>query len=221
MTVALERPGIPGQPNLDACEEVLNWLDRPRGLHPAHMETESDVRAQWEIDQEAYGDCNLSYEKFLEWWTAYPFGSHQLMRGSEILASIGLYPIEREMFFRFRSGEIPESELTPLEIGGIQSGETPAHCWYASGIVVVPKYRGRSVLRDLFRISIPAWASRGHAAFPLSIAGLAEYAIGARMLERCGFTKERSGEQTPDGCDLYTLELVDKKECADWLVSIR
>jgi hypothetical protein len=87
------------------------------------------------IDQDAYQECSLSFERFKQWWELYPFGSRVLLANDQIQASIGIYPIAAEMAISFQNGEIHESVLQPVSVQECQ--ESPQSFWYASGIVAV------------------------------------------------------------------------------------
>jgi hypothetical protein len=64
----------------------------------------------------------------------------------------------------------------------------------------------------LLRQGLRYWLESGHIAFPLTIFSIAEYEIGARILGLMGFSRVKSGESMPDGCDLYRMEIASKAD---------
>lgn len=201
-----------------ACEESLELLTAAKlNLYFQPVADLDQLRQLWRIDQAAYLDCSLSFDRFVEWWEAYVYGSRVLLDGDRILASIGIYPLSSQQAQAFSSGTIPESELKPVLFD--ECVVNPQNNWYASGIVVAESFRGHasSPLKTLLQSGLSAWLDSNHVAYPVSLWSIAEYDIGAKLLNFFGFTKTREGGQMPDGCDLYHRSFASKQEARDFL----
>lgn len=205
-------------PNTIACERFLELLTaRKPQLYFQHVADLDQLRQLWQIDQAAYLDCSLSFERFQEWWERYEFGSRVLLDGDQILASIGIYPLYDEQAAAFSAGTIPESDLKPVLCDECEA--EPRHNWYASGIVVAESLRGssNSPLKTLLQLGLNNWLRSGHVAYPLHLWSIAEYEVGARLLDFFGFVKVRDGSSLPDSCDLYHRVFETRDQAHDFL----
>ena len=160
-----------------------------------------------EIDEASYLDASLSFDEFKFWWERYPLGSRALLDASDMIeGSIGMYPIAEQAFSDFHAGLIRESELVPLLLDECEM--FGCSTWYASGIVLRDDARGNGPsLRRLLQFGLSEWIDSGHVSYPCRIIAIAEFAIGAKLLEFFEFQKTVSGSSLPDGFDLYELRL--------------
>jgi hypothetical protein len=204
-------------PYHQACEATIDLLNQPKPkLYIQPVASVEQLQQLWAIDKDAYLDCSLSFEAFKEWWERYEFGSRILLDRDRILASIGIYPLYAEQAAAFISGMIPESDLRPVTMAECEQNRQ--HNWYASGIVVAEHLRGwNSPLKTLLQLGLTYWLSSGHIAYPLNIWAIAEYEIGARLLNCLGFVKVRDGSTMPDGCDLYNAQFDSEKQIRSML----
>lgn len=177
-------------------------------LTSQYVESVEQLRELWAIDKAAYQDLSLEFEPFLHWWSRYPMGARLLLFEGKIVASMGIYPLYPQQAETFIAGEIRESSLEPVMEAECQQG---IQHWYFSGIVVVEQWRYRGLLLPLLETKLKTWANSGHLAYPLTLCGLAEYGIGAKILDRLGFTLHRKGIEMPDGCDLYCKQVFNHK----------
>jgi hypothetical protein len=192
-------------PHTAACEELIQMMTPVGAVYAETIESEKDLIDLWEIDKQAYGDCSLAYEPFLEWWTRYPYGSRNLVFGGTVIASIGIYPLYQEQAEAFASGLIKESDLLPSLLSDCEM--MGADHWYCSGIVIAQEFQHKGLLKTLLSLGIGAWEATGHIKFPMTLYGLAEYEIGEKLLRKFGFSKAKEGSGMPDGCDLYKAEI--------------
>lgn len=207
-------------PSILACEELLNSLSAPKPqFHFQAIASLEQLYQLWEIDRDAYQEQSLSFERFQEWWERYELGSRVLLEGDRILASLGLYPVSCHHFDKFTAGLIPERDLLPLPLE--QCEESPASCWYASGIVVSPSARGwgKPHVNRLMSYAFHQWVDSGHISYPLQVAAIAEYEQGAKLLQALGFQKLQDGYGLPDGCDLYWISFASEEEVRSLLRS--
>ncbi len=192
-------------PNKLACEEAILLLERNKRYRMQACQDLKQLRLLWEIDSQAYQDCSLSFERFCLWWERYEFGSRILVDEDNcILASIGIYPISSTQYRSFVNGQIPESDLLPVPLHKCQS--RPQSYWYASGIVIAEEIRGwGGPLRTLLRMGLSHWFGSRHIAYPVHLAAIAEYEVGAKLLDFLGFQKTADKESMPNHCDLYQV----------------
>lgn len=197
-------------PNVAACQEAIELLSHPQPRYQIQrVESLERLRELWEIDKEAYKDCSLEFEPFVEWWNRYECGSRNLLENDRIVASIGLYPLYAEQYQAFVNGWIKESALKPVTL--TECEEEPVSTWYSSGIVVAEHARGwGSPLPILLNRGIRSWLDSGHLRYPLDLIAIAEYDEGARLLELFGFEKIRDKAEMPDGCDLYQVRFANR-----------
>ena len=201
-----------------ACQEAIEILSNPEPRYRMqHVENLERLRQLWAIDSSAYLDCSLGLDEFEKWWRNYEFGSRLLLDdGDRICASIGLYPLSESDFNAFVAGQIRESSLVPRSVQSCE--DEPAQYWYASGIIVAEDARGwGSPLLPLLSRGLKCWMDSGHLKFPLQLAAIAEFPVGARLLEFFDFKKAKDRSEMPDGCDLYQIEFPSRKELATLL----
>jgi hypothetical protein len=196
-------------PHISACEELIRFMSPVGAIYATTIETEAELLELWEIDKEAYGDCSLEFQPFLDWWSRYPYGSRNLVFEGQIIASIGIYPLYKEQAEAFATGKIRESELMPVTLKDCE--EFGADHWYCSGIVIAEPFQNKGVLKTLLQLGIGAWETTGHIDYPLTLHGLAEYPIGEKLLSKFGFSKQKVGAEMPDGCDLYGVQIASSE----------
>jgi hypothetical protein len=177
----------------------------------------SKLRELWAIDDEAYQDCSLPFPRFQSWWQRYPLGNTVISTDDQIVASIGIWPLDKDQFEAFTEGKIPEADLNPVPLSRCEGTAQPL--WYISGIVIRNEYRlqigaepGRNPLTRLLRAGIRRWLESGHVAYPLQVAALAEYVKGEELLTLFGFKAVKEGAEMPDGCHLYALTIASEEE---------
>lgn len=207
-------------PHVSACEQLAEMLSPPRSdLHIQSLTTLEQLQQLWKIDKQAYVDCSLEFDEFAQWWTLYPLGSQCLMSGNDIVASIGIYPLLQDQWQAFCSGTLPESSLVPVSLDRCEV--SPQHYWYASGIVVIEELRGwgASPLKTLLQYALSGWLSSSHVAYPLQLCAVAEYAIGAKILNHFGLVKQCDAAEMPNGCELYSISLDSHRQALHLLKS--
>jgi hypothetical protein len=195
-------------PHIRACSVALDVLNEKR--LSSRMELITDLNRLEElhrIDLTAYLDASLDFDGFRHWWERYGWGSRVLIDDADqIEGSIGLYPLPVEAFESFKVGAVREAELSPMlhdecEMFGCST-------WYASGIVLRDDARGNGAsLKRLLQFGLGEWIDSGHISYPFQVVAVAEYSIGAKLLEFFDFARVADGAMLPDGFDLYELAL--------------
>lgn len=183
-----------------ACDELLATLN-PTPLEVCTVDDESQLRQLWRIDVAAYGDHSLAYDGFLDWWQRYPAGSRCLTLDGQIIASIGIYPLTKSQAEEFSIGHIQEDQLIPFCLKDCELHGSDH--WYFSGLVIVPEFQNRGIVRRLIRSGVGEWMRSGHLRYPISLYGLGQTEKGRKALELCGMRLLVPGSLLPDQLDLY------------------
>lgn len=173
----------------------------PLQLEIDHPRTPEQLRELWQIDCLAYGDHSLKFEPFLNWWQRYPMGSRCLLLEGRIVAGMGIYPLTHEQAQSFTAGQIAEGELQPMPEQDCES-EGCAD-WYFSGLVIVPHFQNRGVVRRLIRLSVSEWMRSGHLRYPIALYSLGQTERGRKALELFGMRLTVPASRLPDELDLY------------------
>jgi hypothetical protein len=206
---------IPPTPSIVAYRELTELTQPCSKLKSQYIESADQLRELWMIDADAYGDCSISFECFLNWWERYPYGNSVIFCDGTVIASIGLWPISAQQATAFIEGEIPEAQLVPLTLQDCQ--KEPQHNWYASGIVLKNPLRGNlknNPIKMLLERGVGEWFDSGHIAYPMRLLALAEYTEGENLLTRFNFMQIRTRNHMPDKCDLYSLQINTEEEAA-------
>jgi hypothetical protein len=137
---------------------------------------------------------NISFEKFEEWWLAYPNGFLIASQKGEPVAVIGIFPVTHEWSQQFLRREVDEHDLTG-DIIRNASGKF----YYVSGISTNIKTEG--LAKHLPRFLLPAvfeWLRThvdkfGHEDIMLVSEGSSEH--GQNILERVKFMLESAATE--------------------------
>jgi hypothetical protein len=108
----------------------------------------------WAIDNSAYGAASITYEKFRDWWRAYPPGLMVLNWDRRIGGAIGLWPLSDRTAARLTNAQLKESDLTGEMMRPFREAQAatheqhhpptpsqPARHWYVSGNCAAPGTR--------------------------------------------------------------------------------
>lgn len=146
----------PPKPTRKQVRRIKSRIKRDTKLKFKTVEDKETLKQLWKIDQQAYGDYNISFETFLEWWTKYPLSNLVMMRGSEILGSVGILPLTQECFEELK--ELHKKEQN-IRLHDILSIDQAPFCktWYISGAMLVDK--SEQVLPLLIAQALEHWLS--------------------------------------------------------------
>ena len=163
-----------------------------------------ELEELWAIDKSAYGAASIPFEKFLEWWRAYPPGLLVLKGDKRIGGAIGMWPITESAAARLRDSELKESDLTGEMMQPFRNA--PVRHWYISGIVLRPELVGTSAVRVLLGGGLYHWLYTAAIASPFQLLALASSHEGALLLARFGFYCYQKAHAMPDGVALFALD---------------
>lgn len=61
-------------------------------LRVGQVRSLGELEDLWTVDNEAYGDKSIAYDKFKDWWLSFPIGLHALFFRSRVMGAIGIWP---------------------------------------------------------------------------------------------------------------------------------
>ena len=159
------------------------------------------------IYQDNFGESSVPTDVLFGWWITAPSGLIQLVRGSEVVGGISVWPITERTYNRFRGGTLRERELTPENLSPtVESG-----FFYASEIAI----RGdeRKQIESLITLVIGSidLLIATHS-FPLKILALGYSKEGENLMKRLGFKKLLEASDVSDSQPLYELHARDKQQ---------
>lgn len=175
-----------------------------------YIENRKQLQSLWKLDGEAYGDSNLEFDRFEQWWKTYDRGLPVVRYDDEVVAAFGLWGIDREQSRLLLSGKIREQELNPLPC------HTPTPFWYWSGIVIREDFRQQllSPLRLLLRSGVGSWLGSEELIFKPKayIYALGMSDAGISLLNAFEFEQIREPYEVADHYPLFVREIRDYSE---------
>jgi hypothetical protein len=193
-------------------EAVRNFCQD--GLHEhlqvRYLRSTAELEDLWEIDNAAYGEASITYQKFQDWWFSYPSGLHALFFRTRVMGAIGIWPLSPRYAELFMNGRIKESQLNGRAMRPFMS--TPTQFWYISGIVLRSELRGGRAIKILLSRGIGCWLANARIGFPCELLALAYSEQGRALLEGFDFFKLQNARAMPDGVPLFALQVSDKKQ---------
>jgi hypothetical protein len=193
-------------------EAVRNFCQD--GLHEhlrvRYVRSTAELEDLWEIDNAAYGEASISYEKFQDWWFSYPSGLHALFFRTRVMGAIGIWPLSAHCAELFTHGRIKESQLYGQAMRPFMN--SPTKFWYISGIVLRSELRGGRAIKILLSRGIGRWLACARIDFPCELLALAYSEQGRALLEGFDFFKLQNARAMPDGVPLFALQVSDKNQ---------
>jgi hypothetical protein len=186
-------------------------------LHVGHIRSPAELEDLWAIDNEAYGEASITYEKFKDWWLSFPRGLHALFFRTRVMGAIGIWPLSVRCAGLLSTARLKESQLTGRTMRTFIN--TPAHFWYISGIVLRPELIGGRAIKILLSQGIGSWLASAHIQFPCELLALAYSDQGQALLEGFNFFKLQNAKAMPDNEPLFALQVGDKEHLVSSLKS--
>jgi hypothetical protein len=175
-----------------------------------HIRSCGELHDLWAIDNEAYAEASITYEKFEDWWRCYPSGLHALFFRTRVMGAIGIWPLSARCAGLLAAARLKESEITGRQMRILS--EAPARCWYVSGIVLRPELIGGRAIRILLSHGVGSWLSSAKIQFPSELLALAYSKQGQALLEGFNFFKIQNADTMPDRVPLFGLHLTSKQQ---------
>ncbi len=179
-------------------------------LQVRYVRSTAELEDLWEIDNAAYGEASITYEKFQDWWFSYPSGLHALFFRTRVMGAIGIWPLSTRSAELFTTGRLKESQLNGRAMRPFINAST--QFWYISGIVLRSELRGGRAIKILLSRGIGCWLATAHIHFPCDLLALAYSEQGQALLEGFDFFKLQNAKAMPDGVPLFTLQVSDREQ---------
>ena len=184
-------------------------------LRVGHIRSCAELHDLWAIDNEAYGEASITYEKFEDWWRSFPSGLRAIFFRTRVMGAIGIWPLSGSCAGLLKAARLKESEITGRQMRLFK--EAPARYWYVSGIVLRPELIGGRAIRILLSHGVGSWLSSANIEFPSQLLALAYSKKGEALLEGFNFFKIQNASTMPDRVPLFGLQLADKQQLVSLL----
>ena len=179
-------------------------------LHVGHIRSRAELEDLWEIDNAAYGEASITYEKFHDWWFSYPSGLHALFFRTRVMGAIGIWPLSARSAGLLTTGCLKESQLNGRGMRPFIKAST--QFWYISGIVLRSELVGGRAIKILLSHGIGSWLASAHIHFPCELLALAYSEQGQALLEGFDFFKLQNAKAMPDRVPLFALQVGDREQ---------
>lgn len=176
------------------------------------VDSEERLQDLYRLDCQEYGESNVDYPTFQDWWAKYDLGIRVAMLENEIAGAIGVWALDRDSIRRFIAGQIRESELQPLPHETLEA--IGSEFWYISGLVIQPQFRGQlnSPLRLLLNGGVGQILNGGKIKYPAHVYALGSSPYGIALLSKLGFEQIKTADEMPDRAGLWWKQLTDRSE---------
>ncbi|MBI2515993.1 MAG: hypothetical protein HYV95_03680 [Opitutae bacterium] len=203
------RPAVAplANPHLVAMFEALRHTAPKTGkarLRMGKIRTEGELHDLWTIDNEAYGEGNITFDHFLDLWRAFPSGLHVLFHENEIMGAMGIWPVTRRWSEQIKSAKLKEAELDARMVR--LASRRPSCHWYITGLMLRVELIGKGgCVKNLLNGALGSWLNDLYVRYPCEILALAYSDHGDRLLQGFGFHITQHKAAMPDNCALYRL----------------
>ena len=170
-----------------------------------HIETETDLKNLYKLDQEYYGDSNISYERLHEWWINNKKAISIAYSNDILFGALGIFPVTKKWINLFYNGKVGESSLDSNTI--MRATLRTCSDWYISGIVVRKSSKRPFIVAKLLKESSTFWLLNGNICYPINLWAIAFSNEGENLLKKFDFHLERTKEQMLDNFPLYKRTL--------------
>jgi hypothetical protein len=186
-------------------------------LQVGRIRSRAELEDLWEIDNAAYGEASITYEKFQDWWFSYPSGLHALFFRTRVMGAIGIWPLSAHSAGLLTTGRLKESQLNGRVMRTFINAST--QFWYISGIVLRSELIGGRAIKILLSHGIGSWLASAHIHFPCELLALAYSEQGQALLEGFDFFKLQNAKAMPDRVPLFALQVSDREQLLSSLKS--
>jgi len=119
-------------------------------LRVGPVRSPAELEDLWAIDNAAYGEASITYERFQDWWSSFPLGLRALFFKNRVMGAIGIWPLSNRCGRRLKSAQLKESQLMGRTMRGYI--DSPTRFWYVSGIVLRPQLIGSRAIKVLLSL---------------------------------------------------------------------
>ena len=179
--------------------------DNHQQLRVGPVRSPAELEDLWAIDNAAYGEASITYERFQDWWSSFPLGLRALFFKSRIMGAIWIWPLSNRCGRLLKSAQLKESQLMGRTMRGYI--DRPTRFWYVSGIVLRPQLVGSRAIKVLMSQGIASCLKSPNIAFPCELLALAYSAQRQALPEGFNFFRVQNAAAMPDHGPLFGLEL--------------
>lgn len=169
-----------------AFKELIAGVPVSNEILVRSIRNEAELRAVSKLDQEYFGAESIDLPGLLGWWKRYPEGVHVLVKGSEIMGAVGIWPLSKKAFQELVSGNLEDSEIKPTNLSKRSDRKSRSY-WYFADIVLSKKYKGKKLSFRLLEGAIKRWIETGNLAPKIELCAIGLGDGGVRLLKRFGF----------------------------------
>jgi hypothetical protein len=205
-------------PCLAAIREALRHFcanDNHQQLRVGLVRSPAELEDLWTIDNAAYGEASITFERFRDWWSSFPLGLRALFFKNRVMGAIGIWPLSNRCARLLKAAQLKESQLMGSTMRGYT--DSTARFWYVSGIVLRTQLIGSRAIKVLMSQGIASWLKSPNIAFPCELLALAYSAQGQALLEGFEFYRIQNAAAMPDHVPLFGLELENREQLVSLL----
>jgi len=200
-------------PCLAAIREALRHFcanDNHQQLRVGPVRSPAELEDLWAIDNAAYGEASITYEKFQDWWSSFPLGLRALFFRNRVMGGIGIWPLSNRCTRLLKAAQLKESQLIGRTMRSYL--DSPARFWYVSGIVLRPQLIRSRAIKVLLSQGMGSWLKSPNIEFRGELLALAYSAPGQALLEGFNFFRIQNAAAMPDHVPLFGLELDTREQ---------
>jgi len=119
-----------------------------------HLRTDTELQQIWLIDNQIYGEQNISREALSDWYSKFRKGTYAMYNGVHFLGYVGIYPLQRESFKRLKEGVLKEERISSSDLCS-EMEATACTTWYFSGFAL----ERRNLFEQMASAALYNWAS--------------------------------------------------------------
>jgi hypothetical protein len=177
-------------------EDIPHSSDISNGnLTVRKVHIEAELRAVANLDVQEFGTDSIGLKTLRGWWKRYPKGVFVLQKEHKIIGAFGIYPVSKSIFDNITNGIIAEPDISPRNICQETEKQKLFQYWYVADIIYDNSVKirfydtpGRLLLVESVRLwlescNLPAEGD-------IFICAIAASEDGAKILKKCGFTKD-------------------------------
>jgi hypothetical protein len=169
-----------------AFKELVSTIPISRKAVVRSVRSETELQVISNLDREYFGADSVDYRGLLGWWKRYPDGVQALVRGSEIVGAVGIWPLSENAFRNLIHGKLDEIDIRPASISKKVDGKPRAY-WYFGDIVIAKKHKKRKLSLVLLEGAIRHWLNQGNLPSSIEICAFGFTAEGIALLDKFGF----------------------------------
>ena len=178
------------------CEKIQELSLNNNNIYKVYtLNSTKELKKVYNIDCEAYGKSNISFNILENWWKQYSKGIYVIKVNEEIIGALGIFPLSLESYNSLKNGFITEKEII--------IDKNNQKYWYISGIVIVEKYRKKRAIIHLLNTSIKYWLNNLIITDNITIGSIPISKEGLHLLEYFNFNRVKNAKDRKDNYPFY------------------